>query len=128
MKLTDLYLETIFKCLEKYQNASVSKGIGWLPYFLPAVVFKASKAIVKQGGESKDVDVQQPQRRCSVDVVLRRSHIFKPVQIEAAEAVSLACVDVDMYIVLVFIGVVSLRYDNAAEWFQMAKSITYYTC
>ena len=57
------------------------KGIGWLPYFLPAVVFKASKAIVKQGGESKDVDVQQPQHRCSVDVVLRRSHIFKPVQI-----------------------------------------------
>ena len=92
------------------------------------MVFKASKAIVKQGGESKDVDVQQPQRRCSVDVVLRRSHIFKPVQIEAAEAVSLACVDVDMYIVLVFIGVVSLRYDNAAEWFQMAKSVTYYTC
>ena len=30
-----------------------------------------------------------------------------------------------MYIVLVFIGVVSLRYDNAAEWFQMAKSSTY---
>ena len=42
-----------------------------------------------------------------------------------AEAVSLACVDVDMYIVLVFIGVVSLRYNNAAEWFQMAKSSTY---
>ena len=31
-----------------------------------------------------------------------------------------------MYIVLVFIGVVSLRYDNAAEWFQMAKSSTTY--
>ena len=30
-----------------------------------------------------------------------------------------------MYIVLVFIGVVSLRYDNAAEWFRMAKSSTY---
>ena len=27
-----------------------------------------------------------------------------------------------MYIVLVFIGVVSLRYNNAAEWFQMAKT------
>ena len=26
-----------------------------------------------------------------------------------------------MYIVLVFIGVVSLRYDNTAEWFLMAK-------
>ena len=33
--------------------------------------------------------------------------------------------DVDMYIVLVFIGVVSLHYNNAAEWFQMAKSSTY---
>ena len=26
-----------------------------------------------------------------------------------------------MYIVLVFIGVVSLGYDNIAEWFLMAK-------
>ena len=108
--------------MHQFQKGLVGCHTSFLPWFL-----KQAKAIVKQGGESKDVDVQQPQRhrRCSVDVVLRRSHIFKPVQIEAAEAVSLACVDVDMYIVLVFIGVVSLRYDNAAEWFQMAKSSTY---
>ena len=79
------------------------------------MVFKASKAIVKQGGESKDVDVQQPQRRCSV----RRCRASPQSYLQAgadssAEAVSLACVDVGMYIVLVFIGVVSLRYDNAA--------------
>ena len=30
-------------------------------------------------------------------------------------------VDVDMYIALIFIGVVSLGYDNIAEWFLMAK-------
>ena len=88
------------------------------------MVFKASKAIVKQGGESKDVDVQQPQR----PPLQRRCRASPQSYLQAgadssAEAVSLACVD--MYIVLVFIGVVSLRYDNAAEWFQMPKSSTY---
>ena len=36
-------------------------------------------------------------------------------------AVQRPAANVDMYIVLVFIGVVSLRYDNTAEWFLMAK-------
>lgn len=36
-------------------------------------------------------------------------------------AVQRPAADVDMYIVLVFIGVVSLGYDNTTEWFLMAK-------
>ena len=63
--------------MHQFQKGLVGCHTSFLPWFL-----KQAKAIVKQGGESKDVDVQQPQRhRCSVDVVLRRSHIFKPVQI-----------------------------------------------